>query len=309
VTRSLQIAKTGGTLTAFKPEEARTNDAKADAIIDYAKRIRDWPLLEEAVDHKIEEQEEFVEWWRASVGPRQSPGRAGVKSISDLKSISVEQASQFTGITPVQVSRWSKRLEDRQAYRAILFGAAYQKAMMEAVEGNHRAQGTGENEWYTPTEYLNSARDVLGEIDLDPATSDEAQKIVRATKYYTKQDNGLLQDWHGRVWLNPPYTQPDIANFVSKMVAERKAGRVTHGIMLTHNYTDTAWFHEAMTAADAVCFTRGRIKFYDAKGETAAPTQGQAFFYFGDDVAAFGAKFASVGFIVKPYWGEVDNAS
>ena len=75
-----------------------------------------------------------------------------------------------------------------------------------------------------------------------------------------------------------PYAQPLIAQFVSKMCAERKAGRVTAAIMLTHNYTDTAWFQGAMTAADAICFTRGRVKFYELDGEIAAPTQGQAFF-------------------------------
>jgi hypothetical protein len=39
---------------------------------------------------------------------------------------------------------------------------------------NHRARGTGENEWYTPAKYIDDARKVLGQIDLDPATSDSA---------------------------------------------------------------------------------------------------------------------------------------
>jgi phage N-6-adenine-methyltransferase len=130
-------------------------------------------------------------------------------------------------------------------------------------------QGTGENEWYTPDEYLAMARDVLGAIDLDPACSDMAQVTVRAARYFTSDDDGLKQDWHGRVWLNPPYAQPLIADFVSKMVAERRAGRVTAAVMLTHNYTDTAWFQEAAVAADAICFTRGRVRFINAEGEAA----------------------------------------
>lgn len=165
--------------------------------------------------------------------------------------------------------------------------------------------GTGENEWYTPREYLDAARAVLGGIDLDPASSEAAQAKVGADVFFTKDSDGLKQEWHGRVWLNPPYAQPHIADFVSKMVAERRAGRVSAAIMLTHNYTDTAWFHEAAGVADAVCFTRGRVKFYDASGVIAAPTQGQAFFYFGDDVAAFSNAFADVGFIVLPYSGEI----
>jgi hypothetical protein len=102
------------------------------------------------------------------------------------------------------------------------------------------------------------------------------------------------------VWLNPPYAQPLIAQFVSKMVIERMASHVTAAIMLTHNYTDTAWFHEAANTADAICFTRGRVKFYEPDGGVAAPTQGQAFFYFGDDVKLFSKKFKSVGFVTRP---------
>jgi hypothetical protein len=39
--------------------------------------------------------------------------------------------------------------------------------------------------------------------------------------------------------------------------------------MLTHNYTDTTWFHQAAGACTANCFTRGRIKFYNAEGMDA----------------------------------------
>jgi hypothetical protein len=88
------------------------------------------------------------------------------------------------------------------------------------------------------------------------------------------------------------------------MVSERNSGRVAAAIMLTHNYTDTAWFHEAAGAADAICFTRGRIKFYSDDGSIAAPTQGQAFFYFGADQRAFARAFQSVGFVMAAYHDE-----
>jgi hypothetical protein len=64
--------------------------------------------------------------------------------------------------------------------------------------------------------------------------------------------------------------------------------------MLTHNYTDTAWFHDAQARAGLLCFTRGRISFVGASGP---PTQGQAFFYFGADGEKFRAVFSAFGFI------------
>jgi len=159
-------------------------------------------------------------------------------------------------------------------------------------------QGTGDNEWYTPDEFLDAARIVLGGFDLDPASSVAAQDSVEAGRYFTVEDDGLQQDWHGRVWLNPPYAQPLMGQFVSKLVAERRAGRVTAAIMLTHNYSDTAWFHEALGCADAICFTRGRVRFVKVTGEIASPTQGQVFFYFGDDVERFAQVFVQVGFVL-----------
>ena len=49
------------TVAAFEP------DAKAGAVIDYAKKVKDWPLLEKAVEQKMEDQRLFVEWWDANV--------------------------------------------------------------------------------------------------------------------------------------------------------------------------------------------------------------------------------------------------
>lgn len=161
----------------------------------------------------------------------------------------------------------------------------------------NRTQFTGENEWYTPKEHIERARQAMDGIDLDPATSQEAQKVVKAKKFFTVEDDGLKKNWAGRVWLNPPYAQPFIQQFVEKLVSEYGEGRTTEAVLLTHNYTDTAWFHIAAGACSAICFTRGRVKFYNANGEVAAPTQGQAFFYFGANVDAFRAAFADVGFI------------
>lgn len=162
---------------------------------------------------------------------------------------------------------------------------------------NHRAQGTGENEWYTPPEYLDAAREVMGGIDLDPASSAIAQQVVGAARFFTRDDDGLTKPWRGRVWLNPPYSQPDIAHFCSKLVTEVAAGAVEQAILLTHNYTDTAWFHEAESMAAAICFTRGRIKFVSSDGEVCAPTQGQAFFYYGKEENAFRSIFGEFGFV------------
>ena len=65
----------GGAIAAFKPQEALSSDAQADAVIAYAQKIRDWPMLEEAIEAKLEDQAEFVRWWDETVTPGQ--GRRG----------------------------------------------------------------------------------------------------------------------------------------------------------------------------------------------------------------------------------------
>lgn len=181
-------------------------------------------------------------------------------------------------------------------------------AAREAVH-NHRAQGTGENEWYTPDHYIESARGVMGGIDLDPATSALAQEVVKAAQIFTIDDDGLQQKWAGRVWLNPPYAQPAIHNFMEKITAEVVAGNVEQAIVLTHNYTDTRWFHIAVSKASAICFTRGRIGFINPEGKKAAPTQGQAFFYFGESTEAFADEFCQYGFVAQIVTPQIEKVA
>lgn len=169
-----------------------------------------------------------------------------------------------------------------------------------SAPSTHRTAFTGNYEWYTPAEYVEHARRVLGVIDLDPASSALAQETVKAECYFSEEDDGLGAEWHGHVWLNPPYAQPAIEHFVDKLIEETAARRTSEAILLTHNSTDTAWFHKAANASAAICFTRGRIAFVDTEGERAAPTQGQAFFYFGQNTHFFGAEFSQVGFVARP---------
>jgi ParB family chromosome partitioning protein len=101
------------------------------------------------------------------------------------------------------------------------------------------------------------------------------------------------------VRLNPPYSQPAISQFAEKLASEWEAGHLQSAIALTHNYTDTGWFHRLASSCRAICFTRGRIGFINPEGKKASPTQGQAFFYFGREVDQFIEQFGEIGFVVE----------
>jgi hypothetical protein len=60
------------------------------------------------------------------------------------------------------------------------------------------------NEYYSPLAYVERARRLMGEIDLDPASCPAANEVVRAKAIFVRRDDGLSKRWSGRVYLNPP---------------------------------------------------------------------------------------------------------
>lgn len=287
-------------IVPYRPSESRTIQAKADAVIAYGVKIRDWPLVEEAIAAKIEDQLEFLSWWDTNVRVDGRP-----KTCADLSTLSplltLDQAETLTKISHQQVSRWRKALKNQEAYRQKLLDAAYKKAGLidgDDPDNPHITRTTGEHEWYTPVEIIALARSVLGEIDLDPASSEIAQKNVQALAYYTKHENGLSHPWCGKVWLNPPYSEI-ISDFVGKLIEHVQDGSVSAAIMLVDNRTDTQWFHYAAAACSRLCFTRGRLKFLRPDETPGSPLNGSAFFYFGNDADLFTSRFSNQGIVLK----------
>ena len=135
--------------------------------------------------------------------------------------------------------------------------------------------------------------------DLDPASTADANAVVGAAQFYTAQDNGLDRPWRGRIWLNPPYAAELIGLFAAKLVRHVQTGDVSSAIVLVNNATETAWFHELVGAASAICFPRGRIKFWAPGGRIAQPFQGQALIYLGNEADAFQNAFAQFGWCAR----------
>lgn len=163
----------------------------------------------------------------------------------------------------------------------------------------HVANNSGENEWYTPPKFLEAAREVMGAIDLDPASCELANGNVQAAQFFSAEENGLEQQWGGNVWMNPPYAQPLIQQFCDKLLHEVYAGNVASACVLVNNGTETAWGQALLREASAVCFPSSRIRFIDKEGKpSGAPLQGQMIVYMGADVSAFQQAFAKFGVVL-----------
>lgn len=128
------------------------------------------------------------------------------------------------------------------------------------------------DEWYTPKYIV----DALGEFDTDPC-SPIVPPFQTARVMYNKEDNGLLQEWAGRVWLNPPYSRPLINKFIEKMVAHN------NGIALVFNRLDSKLFQEQLlNKATSMLIMKGRIKFLMPNGGCGGSAGcGSVLFAFG----------------------------
>lgn len=142
------------------------------------------------------------------------------------------------------------------------------------------------DEHYTPKDILDAVVECMGAIDLDPCSNSRKKPNVPASSHFTAEENGLKQEWHGRIFINPPFSETKL--FLEKLIQEMEAGRTTEAISLTKADVRTSWFQLLWQHAAAVCFVNGYTKFI---GNDNASTFGVALAYYGENVDKFYYSF------------------
>jgi hypothetical protein len=195
------------------------------------------------------------------------------------------------------------------------------------VQAHQAIHQSRSHEWYTPPEYCDAVHQVMGAIDLDPASCQAANRYVRATTYYTQAENGLIQPWHGRVFLNPPYGftgshrrdgtwnpkggQSNAEVWTQKLLCEWQQGHLEpcpcltgqgQAVLLVNAVPGAKWFLPLFDFA--ICFTDHRIRFIDLAGRPQSqPTHSNAFVYLGPAKRRFYAVFRQFGNVVeRAHW-------
>lgn len=167
------------------------------------------------------------------------------------------------------------------------------------------------NEWFTPARYVEAAREVMGGIDLDPASCELANRTVKARHYYTQKENGLSKDWYGNVWLNPPYGTTGIHDFqrgvhtgdsniklfTHKLISCYESGAVSQAIILCRADPTAMWFQPLY--AYFICFHKGNFYFYGQAGGKLKHQFGTCFIYLGKDEQKFIKVFSQFGRVTK----------
>jgi phage N-6-adenine-methyltransferase len=112
-------------------------------------------------------------------------------------------------------------------------------------------------EWETPQTLFDELDRIFGGFTLDPCATSENAKCSR---YFTTADDGLIQHWTGKVFMNPPYGR-EIGRWVEKAWRESIDGALV--VCLLPARVDTRWWHN-YARNGYVYFLRGRLKFGDA---------------------------------------------
>lgn len=284
-------------LKPFIAEKAKENERKGAKITNTGSQISVNPIK------KIDTQKELAEIAGVShdtiakVETIENSAPEVIKSAAKSNDISINVAYQVAKLEPEEQKEIVTRIEHIEEEPEE---TSTPKAIVQDVlKRPHVANNSGNNEWYTPAEYIQAARDVMGGIDVDPASNDIANKVVQAATYYTADDNGLEKEWIGNVWLNPPYSSDLIGKFADKLIEQKE--NYQQAIVLVNNATETEWFNKIISIASAVCFPKSRVKFYMPDGKTGAPLQGQAVIYIGNEIEKFLSVFDKLGWVAKIY--------
>lgn len=162
------------------------------------------------------------------------------------------------------------------------------------------------NEWYTPTHIIAQAREALGGIDFDPASTAAANAVIQAESYCTIEENGYAQPWYGRVWLNPPYgkeegeRETNAVRWSRKLIAEYEARRVEAAILLVKAALGYNWFEE-LWRLYPTCLLRERLSFIRPDGSNDGQSKhATALLYIGEDINRFRDAFQPLGRIILP---------
>lgn len=187
-------------------------------------------------------------------------------------------------------------------------------------------QTSGETEYYTPVEIVDAARRVMGGIELDPASSEGANRAVIADRFFTAEINGLAQPWIAKsLWMNHPFHRgwkactvdcqrascakrghhiyhdiPSNTDWINKLCSSIGWEKVQQACNITFAATSEKWFQPLLDRPQ--CFLYPRTNYRKPDGTILKGiTKGSVVTYFGPNVAAFAREFRRFGKVKVSY--------
>lgn len=174
------------------------------------------------------------------------------------------------------------------------------KALDRSEQNMKVLQSSVSNEWYTPKEYVDAVHELMGNIDLDPASNSLANENVRALKFFSVSDDGLSKNWKGKIFLNPPYGisqgKSNQMRWSHRLIQQYQIGNCSEAVLLVNASTGNKWF--APLWQFPLCFVSKRIRYISPSHHKISPTHSNVFVYMGKQSEKFEAIFSRFGQVV-----------
>lgn len=110
------------------------------------------------------------------------------------------------------------------------------------------------DEVFTPPEIFTALK---LEFDLDVCAPEGGLSWIPAKKSFSIKDDGLSQNWYGRVWMNPPYSAPKL--WVDKWVNHG------NGLMIAP-FSKSHWFMQLWNSSAVMINNPVNFKFKKSDG-------------------------------------------
>lgn len=163
-------------------------------------------------------------------------------------------------------------------------------------------------DYFTPPELIAAARDAMGDIDLDAASHPIANREHRIPDYFHINRSAFEHDWHGRVWLNPPYGNN--APWFECIDRYLSSGSVSQLCMLSPMWAFTTEIAKPiMRLSSATVILSPTPKFWGNSEGRTGRNDPHAIVYFGDRVDSFLQAFAPYGIPLPSAWDRVEVAA
>jgi ParB family transcriptional regulator, chromosome partitioning protein len=160
------------------------------------------------------------------------------------------------------------------------------------------------DEWFTPPEIMELVREVLGPINFDPASCEEANKIVQANCYYT--ENSLTKPWHGTgpIYCNPPGGKTGNKSNVKLFWDKLMDTDFLHAIFMAFSIEALQTTQSCILpmAQYPICIPAKRIRFVSPEGKKSSPSHSNCIVYIPDLIdrtEKFTEVFSRIGVVLN----------
>lgn len=196
-------------------------------------------------------------------------GRALADQLRDRRrklSLSLDQVAARTAMSRNTIVSLEKGGGSVRSLLRLLAVIA-PKARRRAPERSYWGQGDRDDRdsRFTPHDFMVPIYAAFGEVDIDPCAHLASPVVARRRILLSDGGDGLTEDWSGRLaFVNPPFSQ--LLTWLRRAHAQWLAGAVETVVCLVPVRTDSALFHESLSAAADIFLLQGRVRFLDTAG-------------------------------------------